>query len=150
MLSHVPVCCHQELSNFTGRTEVLTGNGVLVYMLGKFDRLNASAPLQFDIELPQQHEVPWWFRAYIWACPSLEASWEKPRVTLELEACQTSCYLAGMNCSDWTVTLPWVPIAIDMHEICGYLPVRFVMRQGRTKYGRFTIQQRKYCTQLKH
>ena len=148
--AHVPTCCHQELSNFTGDTQVHAGNGVLISMVGKFEGLDKGAPLMVDIELPQYREVPWWFRAYMYVAAS-SCCWDtRPRITIELEPGETSCWLGGVNCSEWTLSLPMVPVAIDMRLISGYLPLCFVMRQGTTEYGRFTVQQVRYCTRLGH
>jgi len=148
---HVPTCCHKELSNFTGNTHVHAGNGVLISMEGVFKGFDSSVPLHLDIEMPQRRPVPWWFRGYMWVC-QIACEWEgsHPRVTIELEQGETACWLGGINCSEWTLSLPMVPVAIDIRTICGYMPLRFVMRQGITEYGRFTLQQLRYCTRMGH
>ena len=148
--AHVPTCCHQELSNFTGDTQVHAGNGVLISMVGKFEGLDKGAPMMVDIELPQHRDLPWWFRAYMHMAVSSCCWATRPRITIELEPGETSYWFGGVNCSDWTLSLPLVPVAIDMRLICGYLPLCFVMRQGTTEYGRFTVQQLRHCTQLGH
>ncbi len=151
MRAHVPTCCHEELTNFTGSTHVHAGNGVLISMKGKFRNIDSFAPIHLDIEMPQRRPVPWWFRAYMWMCPVV-CAWDvaHPRITLELELGETACWVGGINCSEWTLSLPMVPVAINIRDICGYMPLRFVMRQGTTVYGRFTLQQLRYCTRLGH
>jgi len=151
MPPHVPLCCcHHTLFNFRGTIKFDAGHGLLLYMDGIFDNMDNSVPMQLDIELSRYHEVPWWFRAYMWMCPRYTVSWDAPRPRLTMDIEFATVFFAGLNCSEWTVDLPMIPVAIDLKDLCGNSPLHFVMRQGRTVYGRFVVQRRHYCTSKVH
>ena len=59
-------------------------------------------------------------------------------------------FIEQLDCAKWQIDLPMVPFRIDVHDICGYLPIHFVVRQGCAEYIRFVLQRQKHCTAVGH
>ena len=149
---NVRLCVHYDLDNFEGQVKFDASDCVRIRMDGTFKYIDRAKPIEVDIKLPQKKDLPWWFIAYIYACPGVTNRLcnDQPYVTLETEGPPLDITLAQINCNAWTVALPGVPLHINIETLCGMLPLHFVIRQRAVVYGTFVLQQIKRCTRIGH
>ena len=151
MSSHVPLCMHQRTSKFVGLVQLDIGKRAVVGMAGEFDDLDAYTPLQLKLTLPQKRELPWWLTTYLWLCSGVHVESEPvPSVVWDIDTHPVLCTVPALDFSRWELDLPFIPVAIPLQDVCGYLPVHIVVQQGSNEYARYIVQRRSHCTQYMH
>jgi len=147
------LCVHPHVSRgFAGRLYFDAGACVdLSVVFGTYSGLDPSMPVSLDVELPQSHAVPWWFRAYVsLAGNEMHLDGIRPRVTARVMSGPAySIRMSDINCDRWELDLPWLPV-VSLESVIGKLPLHFVVRQGGTEHCRFVLQRRCHCTRLAH
>jgi len=134
------LCFHTRVSNFEGDIDLVPGPTAIFKVTGTCYDACAEKPARMYVELPQHRPVALWLRLLAMV-RGLEADWAVPRVELPT--------LAYFDFAQWKINLPLVG-AVDLHDICGYLPVHVVMAIADKEFVRIIVQRRRHCSRLRH